>query len=161
MNSSTTVTGARWDCLPSGGRNSAGIPVENLCVIHPWTRDCSWSDWAMSSCWRSPWAADRSNLEDLAFQVHRKFDFVADMIKLTDYYLRGSQFDGGQFPDQGAGRRSPGSKRHTERLALGLASTERALGTWLPRRAWCSIETSVKGQFGLPGRMHHLPLCVT
>lgn len=47
-------------------------------------------------------AADRSNLEDLAFQVHRKFDFVADMNqKLTDYYLRGSQFMGGQFPDQG------------------------------------------------------------
>jgi len=85
-----------------GGKSSAGRPVENLCVIHPWVPGQVQEFLGDAFVLEITLAADRSNLEDLAFQVHRKFDFVADLLKeLTERYLLGSRIMGGQFRDQG------------------------------------------------------------
>ena len=85
-----------------GGKSSAGAPVANLSVIHPWAPGQLQEFLSEASGLEITLVADRSNLEDLAFQVHRKFDFVADIVQeLTERYLLGSRIMGGQFRDQG------------------------------------------------------------
>jgi hypothetical protein len=47
-------------------------------------------------------APDRSNLEELAFQIHREFNFVADILEeLYTQYLRGSRIMAGQWRARG------------------------------------------------------------
>ena len=47
-------------------------------------------------------AADRSNLPELAFQLYREFNFVADILEeLYAYYMKGSRIMAGQWRAQG------------------------------------------------------------
>jgi len=47
-------------------------------------------------------APDRSNLEELAFQIHREFNFVADILEeLYTAYLKGSRIMAGQWRGRG------------------------------------------------------------
>jgi hypothetical protein len=85
-----------------GGRDLQGRAMESLQVIHPWTPGAHQDLTGHLHSLEITLNADHSNLEDLAFQVYREFNFVADILQ-QNYatYLLGSGIMAGQFQAQG------------------------------------------------------------
>ena len=75
---------------------------DSLQLIHPWdpTRCQAQVQGMHALC--ITMAADRSNLPELAFQLHREFNFVADILEeLYTAYMKGSRIMAGQWRARG------------------------------------------------------------
>lgn len=87
---------------PVCGKDMQGRPVDKLEIIHPWIPGAMRAMVQDTHALEITLAPDRSNLDELAFQVHREFDFVADILhQLYTEYARGSQIMAGQFRAHG------------------------------------------------------------